>query len=182
MMEESLVLHKSNIIIDKKVRTNFNGNTISPEIINNHPVIDYLISEGGENFLHYLCRVGLSDEYNIHILTSRHQYYDRNDFKGLKTLIILKRLNRINHLDSLLHIVCHVLNPKTNFIGCFSDMQTQKSTELSLRKYENRINFLESKTDIEIGKTDMSRLLESHGFRVMDMTEINGLTYFRAQN
>lgn len=35
---------------------------------------------------------------------------------------------------------------------------------------------------MEIDSKDFSRLLESHGFKVLDMTEINGLTYFRTQN
>jgi uncharacterized protein Smg (DUF494 family) len=48
--------------------------------------------------------------------------------------------------------------------------------------YKKFINFLDSRTEIEIDKKDISRLLESHGFKVIDMTEINGLTYFLTQN
>jgi hypothetical protein len=47
---------------------------------------------------------------------------------------------------------------------------------------KRRINYLDSKIEIETDKIDVSRLLESHGFKVIDMTEINGLTYFRSQN
>jgi hypothetical protein len=44
------------------------------------------------------------------------------------------------------------------------------------------LNFLDSRFDIDIDSNDFSRLLESHGFKIIDMTEINGLTYFRTQN
>jgi len=47
---------------------------------------------------------------------------------------------------------------------------------------QNCTNFLDAKIDVEIDSKDFSRLLESHGFKVLDMTEINGLTYFRTQN
>ena len=48
--------------------------------------------------------------------------------------------------------------------------------------YKGFINFLDAKIDVDFDKKDVLKLLESHGFKVMDMTEINGLTYFRAQN
>jgi hypothetical protein len=48
--------------------------------------------------------------------------------------------------------------------------------------YKKFINFLDSRIDIEIDSKDISKLLESHGFKIMDMTEINGMTYFRTQN
>jgi hypothetical protein len=48
--------------------------------------------------------------------------------------------------------------------------------------YKKLINFLDSRIDIEIDSKGISRLLESHGFKIIDMTEINGLTYFRTQN
>ena len=48
--------------------------------------------------------------------------------------------------------------------------------------YKKIINFLDSRVETEIDKRELSRLLESHGFKVIDMTEINGLTYFITQN
>jgi hypothetical protein len=183
MMEDTLILLKSDIFIDKKVRTNFSGNKVTPERNNKNPVIDNLIAEGGENFFHYLNWLGLANEPNMLVLSSRHNYYyDRNDLKGVTTIINLKKLNLIRHLDSFLHIVYNVLSPKTNFIGCFSDKRTQKRIKLPSRMSKRRINYLDSKIEIETDKIDVSRLLESHGFKVIDMTEINGLTYFRSQN
>jgi hypothetical protein len=41
---------------------------------------------------------------------------------------------------------------------------------------------MDSKTDHNIDKKDVSGLLEKSGFKVVDMTEINGLTFFYSQN
>ena len=41
---------------------------------------------------------------------------------------------------------------------------------------------MDSKTDHNIDKKDVSGLLEKSGFNVVDITEINGLTFFYSQN
>jgi hypothetical protein len=87
----------------------------------------------------------------------------------------------INHLDGFLQTLCGVMAPKTNFIGCFSDSDNQKDSRLYNRLYKGFINFLDSKTDKDIDRKDVSRILETQGYRIMDMTVINGLTYFRTQ-
>jgi hypothetical protein len=181
-MEDISVLSKSDIFIDNKVRTNFNRTKFYPERTITNSVIDNLITEGGENFFHYINWHGLANEPNLLVLSSKHHfYYDHSELKGVTTLINLKKLNLIKHLDSFLHSVYHVLSPKTNFVGCFYDWKTQKGNRLTSRIYKGFINFLDSRIDIEFDKKDVSRLLETHGFKVIDMSEINGLTYFRAQ-
>jgi len=117
------------------------------------------------------------------VLSSKHHYYyDHNELESVTTLINIKKLNLIKHLDSFLHSVCNILSPKTNFVGCFHDWKIQKDSGLTSRMYKGFINFIDDKVDISIDKNEVSRLLESNGFKVLDMTEINGLTYFRAQN
>ena len=183
IMEEMSVLNRSGIVKDNNVRTNSHGTKIRKEKEEVNPVIDNLIEEGGENFFHYLKWHGLSQERNMLVLSSKHHYYyDHNELESVTTLINLKKLNLIKHLDSFLHSVCNVLSPKTNFIGCFSDWKTQKGVGLTSRMYKGFINFIDARIDMEIDKNDVSRLLEANGFQVIDMTEINGLTYFRALN
>ena len=182
-MENISILHKSGITINKKVRTNFNGTKLFPNGTITNPDIDNLINERGENFFLYLNWLGLTDDPNLMVISSNHHYYyDFDDFKGVTTLINLKRLNLIKHLDNFLYTVSHVLSPKTNFVGCFSDRNIQKEIGSPPRMYKKIINFLDARTDIEIDKKDVSKLLETHGFEIIDMTEINGLTYFRTQN
>ena len=103
------------------------------------------------------------------------------DFKGVKTLINQKKLNLIKELNDFLNTVYNVLSPKTNFIGFFSARKDKKGVGLSSKMYKKFVNFLNSKFEIEIDKQYLLKLLESHGFKVVDMTEINGLTYFLTQ-
>jgi hypothetical protein len=182
-MEDISVLHKSGRIIDKKVKRDLNRSKLIPVTTKNNPAINELTAEVDENFINYLNWHGLADEPNLLILSSRlHYYYDNEELKEVTTLINLKKLNLIKHLDDFLHTVNNVLSPKTNFIGCFSDRKTQKGVSVTSRIYKRFINFLDSRIDIDIDKEDILRLFESHGFKVIDMTEINGLTYFRTQN
>jgi hypothetical protein len=182
-MEDITTLNRSEISTDKKVRKNFKRIKLSHEKTMTDPGINKLIADSDENFVIYLNRQGLVNEANMVVLpSSNHYYYDNNELKGVTTLINMKKLNLINHLDSFLNTVSDVLSPKTNFIGCFCDSNTQKEAGLTSRIYKRLINFLDSKTDNEIDKNDVSKLLESSGYKVIDMTVINGLTYFRTQN
>jgi hypothetical protein len=182
-MEVITTLKRSEISTGKKVRKNFNSSKLSHKNNMVDTGINKLIAESDENFINYLHRQGLVNEANMVVLpSSNHYYYDNNELKDVTTLINMKKLNLINHLDSFLNTVSDVLSPKTNFIGCFCDSNTQKETGLTSRIYKRFINFLDSRTDNEIDKNDVSKLFESSGYKVIDMTEINGLTYFRTQN
>ena len=154
-------------------------------VINYKPaeVIDKLSAEEGENFFDYLEWLGLSNDPNMLILSSKlHYYYDYDDFKGVTTLLNLKKLNLIKHLDIFIKNVYNILPPKTNFVGYFSDHKTQEGVHLASKMYKKLINFLDSKIDTDLSRKDIIQLFKSHGFEIVDMTEINGLTYFRTRN
>ena len=183
MMENISALNVTGKIGAKSTMRNSGRTNFNEEEAMENPVMNDLIAEGGENFLNYLEWHGLTNEDNMLVLSSkRHYYYDPNELRNITTLINVKKLNLIKHLDAFLQSVEYVLSPESNFIGCFSDWKTQKGIGLTSRMYKGFINFIDSKIDVDYDKRDVSKLLESHGFRVMDMTEINGLTYFRAQN
>ena len=147
------------------------------------PVTDNKVQEVDENFKNYLNRHGLANEDKLLVLSSNlHYYYDYEELKEVNTLINLKKLNLVKHLDDFLYTLSYALSPMTNFIGCFSDVASQKEVRLTSRLYKRFLNFVDSKFDSEISSRNFSRRLESHGFKVIDMTVINGLTYFRTQN
>lgn len=144
-------------------------------------VQDKLVSEVDENFVNYLSWHGLGKEDLLILSSTQHYYYDYEELKGVKTLINLKKLNFVSHLDEFLKTLCIGLSPETNFIGCFSDAKSEKDN-LPTRYYRKFINFIDARTNVDIDKKDVSRLLEANGFKVIDMTEIDGLTYFRTKN
>jgi hypothetical protein len=145
------------------------------------------VSEEGQDFLDYLIRLGLLGESSLLVLSMRHHYYfEQNDLKDIRVLVIPKKLNLVKHLDSFLHIVFRVLPPAAYFIGCFTDNKSSKGKEFTLSRASTNINrfinHLDSKTSWYLDKNEVSRILESHGFKTVDLTEIKGQVYFASKN
>ncbi len=151
------------------------------------PAIVNMIAEDGESFFHYLKDLGLSRENNLVVLSSRHHYfYDEDELKNVRTLINLRKLNLIKYLDEFLFTLVQVLPPDTKFLGCFSDCNATGNNSASLfhpikllKQKVNRLDFPGKKT---MNKNKVSEILESYGFKIINMTEMNGLTYFCSQN
>ena len=142
-----------------------------------------LTAEGGKNILIYLKSFDLLNKPGLLILSpSSHYYYEENDFKSIRTIINLIKLNTIDNLDTFLTTLIRVLPPNINFVGCFSDSKTINANGF-LSGLSARFNsLLDSRTDRLMDKKDVSKLLGRYGFKVLDMTEMNGLTYFYSQN
>jgi len=171
----------NNYITDK---TTFTRDRIYTGKVSLSSTAIYLIAEGGENFIDYLSRHGLAAESgNLLVLPSNHHYYyDKKDLRGVKTVINLKGLNFVKDLNTFLFNLHDILSPDANFVGCFSNNQTQPGESLLSRVINRVNNFLDAKTYHNLETDDALELLESHGFRVSDLSEINGLTYFFSQN
>jgi hypothetical protein len=183
IMEDISVLQRTESTTGRRVRANATRTNMAPLAARKNQSNNKLAGEVDENFLNYLTWHGLAQEDKTLVLSSKlHYYYDYEELKEITTLINLKVLNLVNHLDDFLSTLNNGLSPKTNFVGCFVDRKTQKRISVSSRIYKKFINFLDSRIDLEMNGRDFSKLLESHGFKVIDMTEINGLTYFRTQN
>lgn len=182
-MEDISVLQMPVKSAYNKDQANLMNSGISIEVRKDSIDQDKLVAEVDDNFKNYLKRHSLANEEKLLVLSSRfHYYYDYEELKEVKTLINLKKLNLIKHLDDFLHTLYSGLSPKTNFIGCFSDRKTQRGVNMISRLYNKFINMLDAKFEVDIDRRDFSKLLESNGFKIIDMTEINGLIYFRTQN
>lgn len=186
-MERQNFIFKTDLINYQPVRAAMDGRRISMEDGQSNPVFENLLAEGGENFYHYINWLGLGKDPNLMILSSiHHYYYDFNDLRGIKTLINIKKLNEINRLDTFLSSVFRVLPPKASFIGCFKDNKIRGGIGVpfyqSSRLLNSLINLLDSKTDKFMTRKDVIKLLDSHDFALIDMTEISSLTFFCAES
>ncbi len=186
-MGKNTVTYRSETDNNQLVNASLGMATTSMDENQNNPVFDSLAAEGGENFFHYINWLGLARDPNLMVLSSiHHYYYDFNDLKGVKTLINLKQLNQINHIDSFLNNVFRVLPSRANFIGCFKDNKIHSGIAVpfyqSFKFLNGLINLIDSKTDKFMSRRDVIKLLENHSFRIVDMTEISRVTYFCAEN
>jgi hypothetical protein len=141
-----------------------------------------LTAEGGVTFFQYLKKFNLFREPELLILSPNiHFYYDEEDLKDVRTFILLRKLNLIKDLEVFLDTLSHILPPNVNFVGCFSDNKTLKWNGF-VSNISNKItNILDSKTDNLLDKDDVTELLEKHGFKIVDMTEMNNLILFYSQ-
>ena len=186
-MEKPNVTYKSEIVNYQSVKIDTEDKNVSMDDNQNNPVFDSLLAEGSENFYHYINWLGLGKDPNLMILSSiHHYYYDFNDLKGVKTLINLKKLNEISHIDTFLSNVFRVLPSKSSFVGCFKDNKIRSGISVpfyqSFKFLNGLINMIDSKTDRFMTRKDVIKLLESHDFRIVDMTEISSITYFCSES
>lgn len=141
-----------------------------------------LTAEGGVTFFNYLKSFDLLREPEMLILSPNiHFYYDENDLKEVKTFILLRKLNLIKNLDNFIRTVSQILPADVNFIGCFTDNKTLKWNGLVTNISNKVYSILDSKTDHILDKKNVTELLEKHGFRILDMTDLDDLTLFYSQ-
>lgn len=184
-MENTLVLWNSGILKDF-VRSKFREKVLVPEISSINPVFENIRSEAGTDFIQYLHFLQLEKETNLMALSSKHHYYyDYDDLKSIKTLVNLKKLNNIKSLGSFLQSVVRILPQEAVFIGYFKNDTGNRSVFSfyhTTKFFNDMINYLDSKTDRSLTKDDVSRLLEENKLKVVDITDLNGMTYFCSRN
>jgi hypothetical protein len=176
----------------------------SAEMIVANEAVDKLITEGGEGFYNYVNSLGLSKDLNLIVLSSRHHYYyDSEEMNNAKTIVNLKELNQVKEIRSLLYSHLHFLPEKCNFIGRF--VNNRKVERYTLRRIvsskENIRNsddvdlgivsrfpfinmlysLMDSKTNTYLSEKSVSLMLGVHGFKVINMKEVNGVTYFHSK-
>jgi hypothetical protein len=184
-MENISVLEKG-VNNNKLNGENFNEKLLLYERTFTNPVVENIISEGGDDLFKYLSWTGLAKEPNLMVLSSMHHYYyDHKDMAGIKTLVNLKKLNQVKHLDSFLHTLFRILPPRAYFVGCFrnSSSRTKRTSFYnSSRFFTGIVNILDPSSERALTKKGVTQLMEEHGFKIIDITDLNKTTFFWAQN
>jgi len=152
----------------------------------NNPSPLRIVADGDANFYHYLMQIGLNDDPDLIILSAKnHYYYGESDLQNVRTIINLKKLNLIKHLDKFLISLIRILPPETNFLGCFADSKSAGKNGSGVKRFERLVkrfnNFLDSKTDRNMNENEVKELLIAHGFRIFNMSKIDGVTYFHSK-
>jgi hypothetical protein len=203
-MRSRITIQEQDLSNNQQIRTLVNRKGSLINLSENSSISEILASEGRLDFYSYIKGLGLTRDNNLVFLSSiRHYYYDEEEMKNVQTVVNLKGLNQIKQIKDFLHSIHHILTQNSNFIGFFID--NKKVNGYKLRNnfsihQENIINdelengvvspnpflnmlysFMDLKTNKYLSGSSVSMLLEDHGFKVLDMKEVNGLTYFHAQ-
>jgi hypothetical protein len=204
-MRNSITIDKLDGINNQRINNLVNLGGSSMDMEKSNPVLRTLKNEEGENFANYIDQLGLAIDPNLVVLSSlHHYYYDAEEMTNVKTVVNLKELNQIKQLKDFLHSIYHILPSGCSLIGCFINNKKQSGFILNTNPtdtyykrnsdaIENGIassspflnmifNVIDSKTNKYMSDRSVSMLLREHGFKVLDMTEYDGLTYFCAQS
>jgi hypothetical protein len=190
---------------NQRITTSGNVESDSADLIKLNCISEILASEGNESFRHYIEWLGLSSDPKLVVLpAAHHYYYDPEEMKNVKTVVNIKELNHIKEINNFLHSMFLILPPRCYLIGCFVDNKRQNGfsfrrissddrqyiqTEEEIDGIVSRVpflntifSFLDAKPNKHLSGKNVNQLLTNNGFKVMDMTELMGLTYFCAQS
>ena len=182
-MEENISVQENPGFNINITGTRYNSEKVSRSKPSFNPDNFSLTAEGGRNFFRYLKSFNLPRGSDLLILSpNSHYFYDETELKNVRTIINLKKLNLLEDPNRFLQTLFLILPPNVNFIGCFSDRKAITGIGF-ISEFSTRINnLLDAKTVRNLDKKTVSELLEKHGFKVIDMTEMSGLTYFYSCN
>jgi len=171
------------------------GKTLN-DIVGEETFSEILSSEGCDNFVNYIGWLGFINDPNMIILSSKHHfYYDPEELRDVNTIINLKELNQIKQIRNFLETVSQSMQRNSNFIGYFIDnkqyinYKSNVTSSVLIAKdhlSENQFlsvafNLIFSRINKYMSKKYVRLLLEENRFKVLDMTDLNGFTYFHAQ-
>jgi hypothetical protein len=194
-------LRNSGLRTKRKVPDSFLS---SEYVIPENPVLSEQITDAFESFSEYIALLHIPQDLHLMMLpASKHYYYETKDLKKVKVLVNQKQLNDIKNIREFLFNISSVLPLKSYFIGIFFNNEDKNIFQSDPHKpsdvlsgpldlVENGIssrvpflNLLYRLIDFRIErymtKKSVSLHLEEVSLKVLNMTDIKGLTYFCAQ-
>lgn len=203
-MRKRISINEPDVVNNQDITASKKSEMISGDLPGIRSFRDILAFEGRGDFINYLEWLGLDSDPNPVVLSALHHYfYDAEELKCVRTIVSLINLNQIKEIDKFLHSTFQALLPQSNLIGCFVDSKKHNIfviqrtwSESELKRIStavengimsripllNRIySLIDSRTNKYLTKRNVTMLFEEHGFKVMDMTDLDGLTYFHAK-
>jgi hypothetical protein len=203
-MRNKITINEPDVTSNQTINTSDQSGILLPGLTEKKSNHEIIASEGSLDFVNYLEWLGFSNDPNLVVLSSvHHYYYDAEEMENVRTVVNLIELNQIKEADDFIRSIYNLIPLKSYFIGCFVD--NQKNNKYSLKnklasnnpvkdaeEVENGIssripflsmlyNLLDSKINKHLSGTEVTQMLSDPGFKVIDMTELNGVTYFCAQ-
>lgn len=137
----------------------------------------------GFSFFRYMRSAGLAGRQGIIVLSSHEgANWGRNDLRHAGLLISLRRLDLIKHLEMFLSSLVSLLPPDTNFVGCFAQKNAESTGHAGLfAGFHLNRNYYANSGYPELNRDKVSAILERCGLVVINMKQLNGLTYFHSR-
>lgn len=130
-------------------------------------------------FYYYLRTLNMENDSNVLVLSPiHHYYYNFKELKDVKTLVHMKELNRVDNLKRFINNTVHVLSNNSRFIGCFMDNKIHKDFVYRSQVLCWVFNCFSTRVHRYLSRRKMIKIFNGQGFDIMDISEINGMTYF----
>jgi hypothetical protein len=192
------------IIKERRVKERLYPNSSHVTDVENNPLFEKFAAESFESFYNYVVWLGLANDPDSIILPSaNHFYYDAEDLKDIRTVFNLRQLNNIKQIREHLNTIYSVIPDKCFYIGFFIERKNQNDLLSFKNKTRDKIanndesdkkgitssipfinliyNIMDSRFNRLMTKRGVTLLLENAGLKVLDITELNGITYFCTQ-
>jgi hypothetical protein len=199
--EKSLML---NFIENQDVRADIRHDYKYSDSLEINETVELMISEGGEDLFNYVDWMGLANSPNLILLSSqKNYYYAKEELKNFSTIVNLKQLEQIKNINDLMKSISGIMQPNSHFIGYFAENKDHPKNQpditsssgksgagsksllnsLDLKKpfVDIIFNLSKLKNNRNYTRRDVYKIFEKHGFRILDVTEVNDLTYFYAK-
>jgi len=141
-----------------------------------------LISTGGLSLARFLMNTGLFRKQGMIILSQHdHANFTASELGRITTLITVRRLNLVKHLEMFLNSLAHILPPDTNFVGCFSPAKDRNPGYGSTGRSDGitAMFFHDRHPEWHVLNSSLvSEMLERNGLSLISMSEMNGITWF----
>jgi hypothetical protein len=147
--------------------------------------IENYIEVYDSNIYDYVNKHKLIKHNNVLFLSNKYfYYYDKDEMKTIKTIVFLKKLNEIKDLNDTVRDLYDVLNKNSIFCGKFIDNKYINNV-LKFNKYnklfEILYNLIDERNDRLLSIKIVTTCLNTYNFKILNMSEINGVTYFHAK-
>lgn len=159
---------------------------------------DFIGLVNEDNLVEYMEWLGVRNDPNTLVLSGKnHFYYESEELKHINTIINLKDLNQVKQIKNYIETVHYILKDRGNFIGYFTDNTKKSLFKSFFNSYDSdsiekgtvmwgpffdMINdLMYSGSGKYLSNKSVRQLLEENGFRVSDMSELDGHTFFHAQ-
>ncbi len=169
-----------------------------------HSIYKALCKDGSEDFYNYLDWLDLAGIRKTLILPKENNFfYSCEDLSGKELIVNLSCLNRVADIHVFLDSMYNHMDLNSYFTGCFRDINSVKEEIPDYMKYLKEVenqntegktrqsalsrfsqklsSIFSSSNGIPINKDLAKKLLKINGFTVLDMTELNGKTFFCVQ-
>ena len=200
IMENSTINYPRTMVKTTRIKNSVYYNKIPDRGTNNKNLFKSLSKDGCEDFFNYLDWLDLAKSTEVIILPRKGSfYYAPEDFQNTETVINLKPINFIKNLKSFISKIYSFLPEYSFFAGCFEEHKGNYGNRQSEGVYDigsGSINNSSNKSPWLLNWTNRlfnygphslidrksaKSVLELSGFTVLDITTLNGKTYFCAQ-